>query len=176
MRTGGSIKNTDSQLTSIGTWEEVVVMKSTHILLKKPLTLALPSLNMRVAPPRSASFLASSWIGLGSGQGRQLLRGIGKSLMVGESRQASCWVTTVHPKSNLKKIMRPRFKDLLVPQVANFREERERSMLFSILSLLPDREIGAGASNKSLQVTFDPPPIFAAAKTAVASNAPEPRR
>ena len=30
--------------------------------------------------------------------------------------------------------------------------------------------------NKSLQVTFDPPPIFAAAKTAVASNAPELRR
>jgi hypothetical protein len=30
--------------------------------------------------------------------------------------------------------------------------------------------------NKSLQVTFDPPPIFAAAKTVVASNAPELRR
>jgi len=30
--------------------------------------------------------------------------------------------------------------------------------------------------NKSLQVTFDPPPIFAAAKTGVASNAPELRR
>jgi len=29
------------------------------------------------------------------------------------------------------------------------------------------------ASNKSLQVTFDPPAIFACAKTAVASNAPE---
>ncbi len=27
--------------------------------------------------------------------------------------------------------------------------------------------------NKSLQVTFDPPPIFAVAKTVVASNAPE---
>ena len=27
--------------------------------------------------------------------------------------------------------------------------------------------------NKSLQVTFDLPPIFAVAKTAVASNAPE---
>ena len=32
------------------------------------------------------------------------------------------------------------------------------------------------ASNNSLQVTFDPPPIFAAAKTGVASNAPELRR
>ena len=30
--------------------------------------------------------------------------------------------------------------------------------------------------NKSLQVTFDPPPFFATAKTAVASNAPELRR
>jgi hypothetical protein len=30
--------------------------------------------------------------------------------------------------------------------------------------------------NKSLQVTFDPPPNFAAAKTAVAPNAPELRR
>ena len=30
--------------------------------------------------------------------------------------------------------------------------------------------------NKSLQRTFDPPPIFAAAKTGVASNAAEPRR
>jgi hypothetical protein len=31
-------------------------------------------------------------------------------------------------------------------------------------------------SYKSLQVTFDPPPIFATAKTVVASNAPELRR
>lgn len=30
--------------------------------------------------------------------------------------------------------------------------------------------------NKSLQVTFDPPPIFAVAKAGVASNAPELRR
>ncbi len=30
--------------------------------------------------------------------------------------------------------------------------------------------------NKSLQVTFDPLPIFAAAKTGIASNAPELRR
>lgn len=30
--------------------------------------------------------------------------------------------------------------------------------------------------NKSLQVTFEPPPIFAVAKTGVASNAPELRR
>ena len=30
--------------------------------------------------------------------------------------------------------------------------------------------------NKSLQLTFDPPPIFAAAKTGVASNAAELRR
>lgn len=30
--------------------------------------------------------------------------------------------------------------------------------------------------NKSLQVTFDPPPIFAVAKTGVASNAPDLRR
>ena len=32
------------------------------------------------------------------------------------------------------------------------------------------------APNRSLQVTFDPPPIFAVAKTVVASNAPELRR
>ena len=32
------------------------------------------------------------------------------------------------------------------------------------------------APNKSLQRTFDPPPIFAAAKTVVASNAAELRR
>jgi hypothetical protein len=32
------------------------------------------------------------------------------------------------------------------------------------------------APNKSLQVTLDPPPIFAAEKTIVASNAPELRR
>lgn len=32
------------------------------------------------------------------------------------------------------------------------------------------------AANKSLQGTFDPPPIFAYAKTVVASNAPELRR
>jgi hypothetical protein len=31
-------------------------------------------------------------------------------------------------------------------------------------------------ANKSLQVTFAPPPIFAAAKTDVAANAPELRR
>lgn len=31
-------------------------------------------------------------------------------------------------------------------------------------------------SNKSLQVTFDPPPTFAVAKAGVASNAPELRR
>ena len=30
--------------------------------------------------------------------------------------------------------------------------------------------------NKALQVTFDPLPIFAAAKTGIASNAPELRR
>lgn len=30
--------------------------------------------------------------------------------------------------------------------------------------------------NKALQVTFDPPPIFAIAETGVASNAPELRR
>lgn len=30
--------------------------------------------------------------------------------------------------------------------------------------------------NKSLQQTFDPPPIFAAAKIAAASNAPELKR
>jgi hypothetical protein len=30
--------------------------------------------------------------------------------------------------------------------------------------------------NKSLQVTFDPLPIFATAKTGIASNAPELRR
>ena len=30
--------------------------------------------------------------------------------------------------------------------------------------------------NNSLQVTFDPPPIFATEKAAVASNAPELRR
>ena len=35
---------------------------------------------------------------------------------------------------------------------------------------------GAGTANKSLQVTFDPPPTFAAAKAGVASNAPELRR
>lgn len=32
------------------------------------------------------------------------------------------------------------------------------------------------AANKSLQGTFDPPPIFASAKTVFASNAPELRR
>ena len=32
------------------------------------------------------------------------------------------------------------------------------------------------AANKSLQGTFDPLPIFAAAKTGIASNAPELRR
>ena len=35
---------------------------------------------------------------------------------------------------------------------------------------------GAAAHNKSLQRTFDPPPIFAAAKTGVASNAAKLRR
>lgn len=35
---------------------------------------------------------------------------------------------------------------------------------------------GASPYNKSLQVTFDPPPTFAAAKAGVASNAPELRR
>ena len=34
----------------------------------------------------------------------------------------------------------------------------------------------AQTHNKSLQVTFDPPPTFAAAKAGVASNAPELRR
>tara|TARA_R110001583_G_scaffold72225_2_gene202479 strand:- start:767 stop:925 length:159 start_codon:yes stop_codon:yes gene_type:complete len=34
----------------------------------------------------------------------------------------------------------------------------------------------APSSNKSLQVTFDPPPIFAVAKTGVASNALDLRR
>ena len=33
-----------------------------------------------------------------------------------------------------------------------------------------------GGPNKSLQVTFDPPPPFAIAKGGGASNAPEPRR
>lgn len=37
-------------------------------------------------------------------------------------------------------------------------------------------EGGVQAHNKSLQVTFDPPPTFAAAKAGVASNAPELRR
>ena len=32
------------------------------------------------------------------------------------------------------------------------------------------------ASNKSLQVMFDPPPTFATAKACAASNAPELRR
>jgi len=36
--------------------------------------------------------------------------------------------------------------------------------------------MGSLRANKSLQVTFDPLPIFAAAKTAIASNAPELRR
>ncbi len=35
---------------------------------------------------------------------------------------------------------------------------------------------GALPPNKSLQVTFDPPPTFATAKAGVASNAPELRR
>ena len=42
-----------------------------------------------------------------------------------------------------------------------------------------ERQLGldfALSSNKSLQVTFDPPPTFAAAKAGVASNAPELRR
>jgi len=33
--------------------------------------------------------------------------------------------------------------------------------------------VGEKSPNKSLQRTFDPPPIFAAAKTGVASNAAE---
>lgn len=41
-------------------------------------------------------------------------------------------------------------------------------------------QVGLGAAecahNKSLQLTFDPPPTFAAAKAGVASNAPELRR
>lgn len=36
--------------------------------------------------------------------------------------------------------------------------------------------LGEFASNKSLQMTFDPPAIFACAKTAGGSNAPELRR
>ncbi len=36
--------------------------------------------------------------------------------------------------------------------------------------------LGALPHNKSLQLTFDPPPIFAAAKNGVASNAAELRR
>jgi len=36
--------------------------------------------------------------------------------------------------------------------------------------------LGVLVPNKSLQRTFDLPPIFAAAKTGVASNAPEHRR
>ncbi|PTN32379.1 hypothetical protein C6366_16615 [Desulfonatronum sp. SC1] len=36
--------------------------------------------------------------------------------------------------------------------------------------------VGALMPNKSLQVTFDPPPIFAVARTGVASNGPELRR
>ena len=35
---------------------------------------------------------------------------------------------------------------------------------------------GATPTNNSLQVTFDPPPSFAAAKAGVASNTPELRR
>ena len=38
------------------------------------------------------------------------------------------------------------------------------------------RAVKACRSNKLLQVTFDPLPIFADAKTGTASNAPEPRR
>ncbi len=33
--------------------------------------------------------------------------------------------------------------------------------------------LGALVPNNTLQVTFDPPPIFAAAKTGIALNAPE---
>lgn len=36
--------------------------------------------------------------------------------------------------------------------------------------------LGVLVPNKSLQGTFDPLPIFAAAKTGIASNAPELRR
>ena len=36
--------------------------------------------------------------------------------------------------------------------------------------------LGAAAANNTLQATFDPLPIFAAAKAAIASNAPERRR
>lgn len=38
------------------------------------------------------------------------------------------------------------------------------------------RQVSAAPSNKSLQLTFDPPPAFAAAKSGVASNAAELRR
>ncbi len=37
-------------------------------------------------------------------------------------------------------------------------------------------QVSAAPSNKSLQVTFDPPRTFAFAKARVASNAPELRR
>ena len=47
------------------------------------------------------------------------------------------------------------------------------------MGFLPSEQ-GAGAivlvPNKSLQVTFDPPPTFAVAKAGVASNAPELKR
>lgn len=45
-------------------------------------------------------------------------------------------------------------------------------MLF-MLAWLSRPGCGEQAHNKSLQVTFDPPPIFVAKKTAVALNAPE---
>ena len=41
-----------------------------------------------------------------------------------------------------------------------------------LVALLPR----SGSFNRSLQVTFDPPPTFAVAKVGVASNAPELRR
>ena len=46
-------------------------------------------------------------------------------------------------------------------------------MVMQIFTLLNCCEL---MPNKSLQRTFDPPPIFAAAKTGVASNAAELRR
>ena len=54
--------------------------------------------------------------------------------------------------------------------VASFR----RPAVVSMFGLL--RAVEACRSNKLLQVTFDPLPIFADAKTGTASNAPEPRR
>ncbi len=41
---------------------------------------------------------------------------------------------------------------------------------------MKSQNYGELSPNKSLQVTFDPLPIFAAAKTGIASHAPELRR